>query len=572
MLGVRADFEARCADYPQLADAVQDRYLLTAMTERQLRMAITEPAKIAGSSVDDDLADVLLREVRARHQAVFGAGVLPLLSHALDQAWRSRTGDILTLADYERTGGIEGALADSAQRAYDRLTLAQQATTRQVFTRLTATSSDGVDTASRAARAELTERMTAAQARDVEAVLEAFAAERLLVLAAGTVEISHEILLTTWPLLRDTWLAETHADRVVRTRLHNTAAEWTRNSRDPTYLYNGSLLEAATETATRIEADPVRHPPLSQTERAFLRASEQAAARSSRWRRSASPPSPCWPSSQWRHRASRSISVRTRDHQRADADQQRDQAIYNQTVAEALQFGTSDTSLAAQLNLAAYRMQRTPDEASRLLNTENAPLSSLLAAGTGRSGDSEVPVAFSRDGRTLASGNIDGKVRLWDVTDPVRPRQLGHPLTSDTSGNGLVSVALSPDGRTLASGNGDSTIRLWDVSDPARPRQLGQPLTSDAPNFGGPIVVAFSPDGRTLASGNGDGAIWLWDVTDPARPRLLGHPLASGGSENPVASVAFSPDGRTLASGNGDDTVRLWDVTDPAGPACSAIP
>ena len=66
VLGVRADFEARCADYPQLADAVQDRYLVTAMTERQLRMAITEPAKKAGSSVDDDLVDVLLREVRTR--------------------------------------------------------------------------------------------------------------------------------------------------------------------------------------------------------------------------------------------------------------------------------------------------------------------------------------------------------------------------------------------------------------------------------------------------------------------------------------------------------------------------
>ena len=66
MLGVRADFEARCADYPQLADAVQDRYLVTAMTERQLRMAITEPAKTAGSRVDDDLVDVLLPEVRTR--------------------------------------------------------------------------------------------------------------------------------------------------------------------------------------------------------------------------------------------------------------------------------------------------------------------------------------------------------------------------------------------------------------------------------------------------------------------------------------------------------------------------
>jgi conflict system STAND superfamily ATPase len=153
VLGVRSDFEARCADYPQLADAVQDRYLVTAMTERQLRLAITEPARTAGSRVDHDLTEVLLADLRARQPQALGAGVLPLLSHALDQAWRSRTDQPLTLADYERTGGIEGAVADSAQRAYDRLSPGQQAAARQIFTRLTATSSDGMDTADRATRA-----------------------------------------------------------------------------------------------------------------------------------------------------------------------------------------------------------------------------------------------------------------------------------------------------------------------------------------------------------------------------------------------------------------------------------
>src|SRR5215510_6912235 len=252
VLGVRADFETRCADYPQLAGPVQDRYLVTAMSERQLRMAITEPAKKAGSHVDGDLTDLLLAEVRTGQPGTFGAGVLPLLSHALDQAWRSGTGQALTLADYERTGGIEGAVAASAQRAYDTLTAAQQAAARQVFLRLTATSSEGVDTAGRTTRTELTEGKSPAEAQDVEAVLEAFAAERLLTLAADTVELSHETVLTAWPLLRDTWLADTHADRIVRSRLHTTAAEWERQSRDPSYLYSGTLLAAAAGTATRI--------------------------------------------------------------------------------------------------------------------------------------------------------------------------------------------------------------------------------------------------------------------------------------------------------------------------------
>ena len=284
VLGMRADFEARCADYPQLAAPVQDRYLVTAMTGRQLRMAITEPAKKAGATVDDDLTGLLLAEVRTGQPGTSGAGVLPLLSHALDQAWRSRTGQAVTLADYERTGGIEGAVAGSAQRAYERLTPGQQAAARQVFTRLTATSAAGVDYADRATKAELTAGKSPAEAQDVEAVLEAFAAERLLTLAAGTVELSHEALLTAWPLLRDTWLADTHADRIVRSRLHTTAAEWARQSRDRSYLYGGSLLQAATDTADRIGADPARHPPLSQTERDFLHASSHAHRRTVRRR------------------------------------------------------------------------------------------------------------------------------------------------------------------------------------------------------------------------------------------------------------------------------------------------
>jgi len=207
------------------------------------------------------LVEVLLAEVRTGQPGTSGAGALPLLSHALDQSWRSRAGQALTLADYERTGGIDGAVAASAQRAYDGLTPAQQAAARQVFLRLTATGPEGVDSADRATRAELTEGKTAAGAQDVEAALEAFAAERLLTLAAGTVELSHEALLTAWPLLRDTWLADTHADRIVRTRLHTTAAEWGRHSRDRSYLYTGTLHR-------RPDRRRSRPPPAAQPDRA----------------------------------------------------------------------------------------------------------------------------------------------------------------------------------------------------------------------------------------------------------------------------------------------------------------
>ena len=233
------------------------------------------------------------------------------------------------------------------------------------------------------------------------------------------------------------------------------------------------------------------------------------------------------------------------------AVRQRNQAVYNQVIAEALQFGTSDTPLAAQLNLAAYRIQPTQDLASRLLNTENTPLSSPLATDAGAVNS----VAFSSDGHTLASGSDDGSVRLWDVADPAHPRPLSQPLT----GTGIAavnSVAFSSDGHTLASGDANGTVRLWDVADPAHPSPRGQPLTSGGT---APVdSVAFSPDGHTLASGSDDGVVQLWDVADPAHPSPLGQPLTGGTAT--VNSVAFSSDGHTLASGSGDGTTRLWNL------------
>ena len=533
VLGVRADFEARCADYPQLTNAVQDRYLVTAMTARQLRMAITEPAKKAGSSVDDDLADVLLAEVRARHQAAFGAGVLPLLSHALDQAWRSRTGDVLTLADYERTGGIEGALADSAQRAYDRLTPAQQAAARQIFTRLTATSSDGVDTADRATRAELNEGKSPAEAGDVEAVLEAFAAERLLILATGTVEISHEILLTAWPLLRETWLTETHADRIVRTRLHNTAAEWTRHSRDPTYLYTGSLLEAATQTVTRIGADPARYPPLSPTEGDFLRASDRAHRRNVRRRQGFT----AFLMTLVIGFASVAVYA---FHARQDAVHQRDVAVSGQLISKSETLGNTNPVISKLESIAAWRIHPSNDARYAMLAAAARPGIATLSGHT----DRVSTVAFSPDGKTLASGSFDDTVRLWDVATR---RQIGNPLTGHTGA--ILSVAFSPDGKTLASSSDDQTVRFWDV---ATRRQIGNSLTG---HTGVVSSVAFSPDGKTLASSSFDQTVRLWDV---ATRRQIGSPLT--GHTDAVLSVAFSPNGKTLASSSFDQTVRLWDV------------
>src|SRR6266566_195383 len=368
-------------------------------------MAITEPAKKAGSQVEDDLVHVLLTEVRTHQPGTSGAGMLPLLSHALDQAWRCRSREALTLCDYERTGGIEGAVAESAQRAYNGLTPAQQAAARQVFTRLTATSSDGVDTADRAVRTELTEGKSAAEVQDVEAVLEAFAAERLLTLAVDTVEISHEVLLTAWPLLRDTWLAETHADRIVRTRLHSVAAEWARDARDPSYLYSGSLLEAAAETAARIDADPARNPPLSQTERDFLHASDRFRRRTARRRHAVIAGLLALTLTAITAAGIAVHNAANASRQAANATRQHAIALSRQLAVESLAIDSAYPVTARRLAVAAWRIFPTAQAGSAMTTLlAEQQQNGILPADPSR----VMGVAFSPSGNLLASADADG--------------------------------------------------------------------------------------------------------------------------------------------------------------------
>jgi len=135
-------------------------------------------------------------------------------------------------------------------------------------------------------------------------------------------------------------------------------------------------------------------------------------------------------------------------------------------------------------------------------------------------------------------------VRVWDA-------QTGQSVMDPIEGHDhyVTSVAFSPDGRHIASGSGDKTVRVWDA-------QTGQSVMDPLKGHTSWVTsVAFSPDGRHIVSGSRDKIVRVWDaqtcqsVIDP----LKGH-------DDWVNSVAFSPDGKHIVSGSADKTVRVWDA------------
>ena len=241
IVAVRADLYGEFGVFDQLADRLaSSQVLLGPLAEADLRRAVHEPARRCGLAVEDGLAEIIAADLEA------APGALPLLGHALREAWLRREGRTITLAGYRASGGVRTAIATTAEQALAALDDEGQAVARRVLLRMVELRPDGDDARRWASHREVTE-IEPRRAADVVATL---ADARLLVVDRDQITVVHEALLRAWPRLGG-WIAEQRADLLARQEVRRAAERWVADGRSDGDLYRGARLDAALDLAAR---------------------------------------------------------------------------------------------------------------------------------------------------------------------------------------------------------------------------------------------------------------------------------------------------------------------------------
>jgi WD40 repeat protein len=525
----------------------KNTYRLNRLGHDEAQQALVEPAKLHSIEFKPELVEDILKELESNGE--IAPTQLQLVCSALTQDLPD--GQIVTREMYQKLGGAEGILRDYLKHQLDQLPRDEQSVSWKVLRALiTADRQRAVRTYNDLAE-EL--RIGGVTKGQLDTVLARLVERRLVSIQPSAVE--------TLELVHDYLVKEIELDPKEQAR---KAAQELLDQEVRTYQRYKTLLSAERLAIIEPHRTELRFSPEAET---LYIESQKVARRERRARerrrnalfiglvvvalamsllafwgqRNAIEASRNAETAQ----AASTLAVAqqaTAQANAAEAQRQAKIARAGELAAQSVASREKNFLLSSLLGIEAFRMNNNLQTFSALL--DNAQANPQLIRFLTEHKNAVRSVAFSPDGKTLASGSPDGTIILWDVASR---KPIGEPFSGHM--DWVTSVAFSPDGKTLASGSWDHTIHLWDV---ASLKPIGEPLTGHTDSV---TSVAFSPDGKTLASGSWDHTILLWDV---ASRKLIGQPLT--GHTDSVTSVAFSPDGKTLASGGYDNTIILWDV------------
>ncbi|MDZ8094589.1 MAG: caspase family protein [Nostoc sp. DedQUE05] len=556
-IGMRSDFRARWREYPEYASRIHKPYInVEHLSREEIEEAITKPADWVGLGIEGRLEQQLINDVEDY------PGSLPLLQYTLTELWResSNQGDeVLTLKTYQDLGGVEGTLQKRADAVYESLSPTEKTVARRIFLELTQIG-ETTDVRRRMRLGELvnshhslellqqvSEKLADKDARLITKTDEPDSQDVIL-------DVVHEALIRHWQMLRE-WKEEYKLGIGIERQIEAEAQEWQRNEKKPGFLRQDDRLAVAEAYLTRFGDWQM----LNGVAQEYIQDSQEL-----------------------RNRLVREEKERQQEKLAAARRQNRVVTLFSMGLAgvaifagyqwwnaqnktkEATQQSTislaqsSETALLSDRQLEAMiaatqsgrQILGRPIKNANLEQEANQQAILALQRGIyntqernrleGHS-DAVIGVAFSPDGKTIASASNDKTVKVWDAATAKEITTFkGH---SDA----VIGVAFSPDGKTIASASYDKIVKVWDAA-------TAKEITTFKGHSDAVIGVAFSPDGKTIASASDDKTVKVWDaVTAKEITTFKGH--SSG-----VIGVAFSPDGKTIASASNDKTVKVWDA------------
>ncbi|WP_448266878.1 nSTAND1 domain-containing NTPase [Nostoc sp. DSM 114159] len=556
-IGMRSDFRARWREYPEFASRIHKPYInVEHLNREEIEEAITKPADWVGLGIEGRLKQQLINDVEDY------PGSLPLLQYTLTELWResrNQGDEILSLKTYEDLGGVEGTLQKRADAVYDSLLPTEKTVARRIFLELTQMG-ETTDIRRRVRLGELvnshhsfnllqyvSEKLAGKDARLITKTDEPDSQDVIL-------DVVHEALIRHWQMLRE-WKEEYKLGIAIERQIEAEAQEWEKNQKKPGFLRKDDRLAVAEGYLARFGDWQM----LNGVAQEYIQESQELQNRLVREEKERQQEKLAAARRQNRVVTLFSMGLAGvaifAGYQWYNAQNKAKEAAQQSAISLAQ---SSEASLLSdrQLEAVVAATQSGRQILGRPIKNANleqeAKQQAVVALKRaiyntqernrleGHS-DAVRGVAFSPDGKTIASASADNTVKVWDA---VSAKEI---TTFKGHSSEVWGVAFSPDGKTIASASYDKTVKVWDAVS-------AKEITTFKGHSDAVYSVAFSPDGKTIASASYDKTVKVWDAVSAKEiTTFKGHSDA-------VSSVAFSPDGKTIASASYDKTVKVWDA------------